>query len=280
VDPVFATLNTILVLSWTGAFLNCLVLIFGRGEKLFGQENSPTRMILYLSISDIIGSLTWFVGNFLDSCPTVAALSCFGFLSAAFWTCAIGFYLCCLVKGRDPPHEAYNHAVCWGIPLILIVCQLALNGYVDFPPPEGCWIANDWQMQLFFEIPQFLCLFLTLTFLSVVIYNIQQNKEIFKWSGKESNKQQTMAQRRLFFMQLCFLVYSLGYLFQIVSGANYQLFTVGECLGAFQGLLNAILTNERRIVDLFERMFRGRTPKSDPTETTHSSQTVPTESSV
>lgn len=112
----------------------------------------PRRLLLCLSVSDLLASAAYFYGALRDfqapswDCVAQGALSAFANTASFFWTVAVALHLyLALVRGRQPGKGARRllHLLSWGVPFTITLVAVVLKkiGYDASDVSVGwCWI--------------------------------------------------------------------------------------------------------------------------------------------
>jgi len=236
----FVALTICLSISIIACTTNILILLITRTRlQTWGGKH-----ILYLSLSDFAGSVAWFAMLWKSSnCLAPGAIFLYGYQAAAFWTCSMGFNLWLASTMRKTKPEWIYHLISWGVPLAWVVVLFAGNWWYPIPPNVGCWMLLGFAF-INYIAPQLLCFIWNLVFLSMIIYQLKKQSNL--WGDNLGER--AWHSRNLFFIQLCFLCYTTGIVMQLVSVKNTD---TANCLVALQPLLNALASNSGSIQNIF-----------------------------
>jgi len=200
------------------------------------RRKPAIRLMLYVTICDLIGEIFWFISIVNEACPSLGAIEMFGINASSLWMCCVGFnlYHTTSTPNKKLPNELYFHAFCWGISLIETVVAVSIQWFAQFGPPNGCWLSGEIGNYIFYLVHQLFCFLVDLFFMGVTVYRLYQSR-----INSTSIPLKTRA-KVLLLMQCFFMVYMLGIVLQnISSDANSVVFNIGLCLDALTGLLNA-----------------------------------------
>jgi len=109
-----------------------------------GLRNFPYKLIVYMSISDILSSISYLLGINSDLCQEQAIISQFFTLATFFWTACFGFNIfVVLVLNRShvETYELSYHLICWGLAGSLLAINIALQSFGEVV--VWCWITQE-----------------------------------------------------------------------------------------------------------------------------------------
>lgn len=258
-SPGVVALRVILGLSGAFGLLGSIIFVIRRKEKL---DSQASRMVFYIVISDFVAYTTWLINNITGGayCPLFGLLDLLGILTGCFWMLGIGYYSCMTMWMKEVPRERWFHVVCWGIPTALCVGMLAAGRMYLQPPPIVCWIEPGLPLLFLQTIPTFVCVVGNMVFMGIIILQIQKNKKMFSWSLV--NDRSTKALMRLFLMQICFLIYSVGIILRFAAPSSVGL-QVALCIQGSRGIINALTANLDSIAKVIGKLTGYCIPPED-----------------
>jgi len=197
-------------------------------------KKSAIRLMLYVSISDILGSLGWFISIVNSECPFLGGMVLFSFTASSIWVAFVGFNLWYTTSkpNRTLPNELYLHAIAWGCPLVLIIIGFAAQVFVQYGPPSGCWI-NGIIMSVVFCLPTLLCSLVNFGFLAMTISQMLKDRISSTLAPLKSKAKILLA------IQSCFVLYAVGVILQIITPPYTPAFNAGMIVGALTGFFNS-----------------------------------------
>jgi hypothetical protein len=230
----------------TLCFLSCSIATCGAVlihflVKKNGLAETASRLLFCLALSDFIGATVWFVDTLIPDvlCPWIASANMFGYQSAEIWTCIIGAYLIITCSAKQPPPEIIFYLVAWGLPIISQVVILSLNLIHEYPPPQGCWVDYGHTLMFAVTIPQLICVVLNAMFLGTIIYKMRISAK--RWGLRSRDK-------GLFFVQICFMLTTIGSILESVPNARHEVYAVAVCFGALQGFFNSLAMKQKALL--------------------------------
>ncbi|KAK9954289.1 hypothetical protein ABG768_016370 [Culter alburnus] len=255
------------ILSFFGSFLIICTYV-----HWLDLRTTPRKLLVYLSVSDLLSALSYFYGvvRIFDSdsadCIAQGAISTFANTSSFFWTVAIAIYLYVfIVKSSQRQADnlvLYFHLISWGVPFAITVAALSLHkiGYDASEVSVGwCWVniqAEDhvlW-MLLTGKIWEFIA-YATLPVLYILIKihikrahaALSEYRPILT-SSPISHSLSSMADRKLTLIPIIFIMLrvwsTIRFLLLLAgssAGHNPVLVTLHGIGNTFQGAANCIM---------------------------------------
>jgi len=222
----------LLIISIVASTFSLLV-IFSKEWK----KKPAIRLMLYVTICDLIAEIFWFSSIFNSACPSLGAIIMFGFNASSFWICAVGFNLwyTTATPNSKLPNELFFHLVCWGVPLILTISAYEIDAFDQYGPPNGCWLKDGNVSLLFYPLSGLLSFCVNLFFMGTTVFRLYKSR---------INSTMTPLKTRakvLLSLQCFFVIYNIGIILQFIYSNNveYVGFNIGMCLAALTGFLNA-----------------------------------------
>lgn len=138
------------------SILGSLVVIFILLKNSDVRKKPINKILFYISISDLLGSLLCTYGLPPDGSTLCTAQGFFSnifHLSSVFWTAVLTYGLYAIVVLRSPSPESYfQHAYCWILPLFL-TCMIYTTNRIGIEKDDiigWCFVASrsdsaDWE---------------------------------------------------------------------------------------------------------------------------------------
>jgi hypothetical protein len=263
---------TIRVLTLTSAGLSILgssliIVSFLAFPRL---RTFPFRLIVYLSTADLFASLAYYVGlgvgvkqgqvcSTAFACYLEANLSQYFDVATFMWTGVIAFNVHrVLVKDAGRGVEALEtryHALCWGLPLLLLVVAAGTGSFGD--AGLWCWIKPS------FPLTQLLCYYLWLivvfVFNSVIFVLVVLH---MRHDAKAAATQNAVTRRLLTYLLVFFFVRCWSVFDRLNDAASpgnpsYALAVLHSIFSPLQGFCNALVYGlTRSVVEEWKALFR------------------------
>lgn len=229
--------------------------------KFQGLRTFAFQLVLFVSISDAIAAIGYFLGDsggnadthlgasdFL--CQFQSILISYGSTASMLWSCSIAYTLYKAVLSNPPdPRFApvtigglrkYYIWVCFGIPVITTVIPLFTDSYGD--TGGWCWILPEPTINFAWRI---VCFYLLLW--AVVIYNSVVYYKVYKHfvsrSGEGVNPMISKIKYYPLVLVICFFFDSINAFYEIFTGSDFLLWL--QALQVFfassTGLANAMV---------------------------------------
>eukprot|EP01119_Soliformovum_irregulare_P001585 TRINITY_DN11301_c0_g1_i1.p1 TRINITY_DN11301_c0_g1~~TRINITY_DN11301_c0_g1_i1.p1 ORF type:complete len:316 (-),score=43.60 TRINITY_DN11301_c0_g1_i1:44-991(-) len=222
------------------------------------RKNLVATFLFCMSIADLLASVGILTSQgilFFDStlstpllCRVLRTIIQFGFLASFAWTSCISFFLYSSTQQfAEKPHRIIAmHVVSWGIPLTLVVIQVAAGGIVVIPETNWCSSSKPFEWAIWIAP-----LFISFSFNAVMyILILRYNSRRFAHAdhpGTEAQKQlQSVAQRRITFYILIFLLCwtcdVLNHILDFIFDCDiFVLWVLQTLFAPLQGFLNFIV---------------------------------------
>jgi len=234
----------------------------GKNQK---SKAMATRLVVYLSISDVMASLFFVIGagvdpNELNENPFCDiqgwGLQMFVFASILWTFCiAFNFYMAFIRNYRNAVNrfEKYYHVLCWGVPFITACGLLGGNAYAN--TLLWCWIGASFDTLrfLFFYIPLIIIMIFNFIIYVLVLLEIRKVLANVKGVIAENDRQQEEKYRKIKKLAFKFFLYTIAFFFTWIWGIInriqnaidpsykiYELYVLHTFFTPFQGFMNAI----------------------------------------
>jgi len=243
-SPITSIVITFLFLSFLSSFFTCVYFLIGGAKKL---KHKVTRLLFYLSLSDVLASFAWLMMNFFPdaACPYLASVNLFGLVSVSCWTCCIGFHLCCTTFRKDP-NELWYLMISWGMATVILTVTLFGDMYYRIPAPSVCWLSSTYM--LIYAVPQYMSFAGNIVFLGIIIKKLNLAKHP-QWEHlRNFSKRKAL---RLYFIQLCYFLYTIASVLEFIPGS----FNIGMIMASLQGFLNAIAMNGKKLQKPIKKFY-------------------------
>jgi hypothetical protein len=214
-------------------------------------HNITFRLIFYMSLSDILNGVTFFLPSEGTTCYVQAVGNTIFPLSSVLWTSVIAFCLHRIVIKEDYElmrFEKYYLLYAYGLPLLAVVPPAAAGA---FGYAQGwCWIRASGEDYVLGSVLRMICFYIPLW--SVIIYNIsvyvtiirQLNYEI-EFMTEDRGMQGSLVRRLVFYpiiLVVCYSVVTAKRIYDIVDPDedNLVLTIIAWVFQCANGLLNAV----------------------------------------
>jgi len=234
----------------------------GKNQK---SKAVATRLVVYLSISDVMASFFFVMGTAVNPselnndsfCEFQGwGLQMFVFASILWTFCiAFNFYMAFIRNYRNAVNrfERYYHAFCWGVPFIT-ACGL-LGGKTYANTLLWCWIGISFDAYrfVFFYIP--LILIMIFNFVIYILVLIEIRKVLVNLKGviSESDRQHEEKYSKIKKLAIKFFLYTFAFFLTWIWGIMnrmqnaadpsykiYELYALHAFFAPFQGFMNAL----------------------------------------
>lgn len=250
------TLNIIAYVTGAPSIVGCVFVIYCY-YQFKDLRNHAFTLVLYMSICDLIASISRMLGDAGNISPTVCTLqattSSFFEASSVLWSFLIAFTLhMAFLKEQESfssrtigGHMWKYHALGWGYPLLMTALPFTTNSYGD--TGAWCWIVKDdnagvaWRYVQFYGI-----LWITILYCVFVYVRVLMKIKSMGASNIEESKANRKLMRRIMYypcvLIVCWWAGSVNRLAELFSGKGVYGLAVCHaiCSGLF-GSLNALV---------------------------------------
>eukprot|EP00455_Lapot_gusevi_P037867 TRINITY_DN4247_c0_g1_i3.p1 TRINITY_DN4247_c0_g1~~TRINITY_DN4247_c0_g1_i3.p1 ORF type:complete len:297 (-),score=46.43 TRINITY_DN4247_c0_g1_i3:43-933(-) len=209
------------------------------------------RMVLYISICDVLFSIGHFLGDLPDgpACHFQSYLISFFEIASMFWVVMIARTLQRVFLMGETDVEKYEqqyHAFCWGFALVLVLLPETTSSYG--PSGAFCWIKNDTSGTTWRFLQFYVWLWTSIIFIVWVYYRIQRHySSIEDQSSQDASTaaRQKMMQRMKLYpatLIICYFFATINRLYSIFSPEpNFTLFVLHTIFASSKGFFNSMI---------------------------------------
>jgi len=228
-------------------------ILFFIGSAQKDKRQQLNQLIFFLAITDFIGSSFIIIGttiiqiaphiNDINFCVWVRAVVNASFVSSFFWTTSIAIHMYRAINHLAAYKYLYLafHVFSWGVPIILVVIEIAGDFIVRADDAAWCNLRRDAEWGFWFG-PMISSIVINIILYVMVVLSFRRRE-----SSTMQRKIETVATRRL---SMCLIAFVLCWIWNVIGHIItsvaphckfYPLWILQDFFSPLQGFLNFIV---------------------------------------